>query len=176
MSENICIDIETLSTQSNAVIVSVSAVKFSLNSDAVETFSINLNPLQSKELGLHICPKTIDWWRQKGKEAVSAWQTSRIDLSEGLERFKHFCGDNPKTKYFANGTNFDFPILESSFRAVGKKEPWKYYNLVDMRTIFWLTGFDIFNSKRIGTYHVGIDDCLTQIYWMKAALSGKSSV
>lgn len=168
MSElkNICVDVETLSTDFNAVIVSISAVKFSLTTDQIETFVVNINPREGKELGLHISESTIDWWRKQKPEAVKAWMNSQIGLSEALDMFDEFCGKGDLT-WFANGSCFDFPILDSSYKAVGKEPIFKYWKSFDLRTVYWLTSFDTKSAERVGTYHVGIDDCLTQIKWFK---------
>lgn len=171
--DHICVDIETLSTQTNAVIVSVAAVKFNLVSDEQETFSVNINPFGSKALGLHICKETIDWWKEQKPNAAKAWQTSQIGLEKALTKFNEFCGQSNSTHYWSLGTDFDFPILKSSFQAVDMKEPWKYYNLHDMRTAYYLAGLDTRTLDRIGVYHNSVDDCLTQISWLKVALGIK---
>lgn len=167
--KNICVDVETLSTDFNAVIVSISAVKFSLTSDETETFVVNINPREGKELGLHISNDTIGWWRKQKPEAVKAWMNSPIGLSEALDMFDEFCGKGDLT-WFANGSYFDFPILDSSYKAVGKKPIFKHWKSFDLRTVYWLTAFDTKSAERVGTYHVGIDDCLTQILHFKMCL------
>lgn len=165
----ICVDVETLSTNFNAVIVSISAVKFSLTSDETETFVVNINPREGKELGLHISESTIDWWRRQKLEAARVWMSSQIDLSTALDMFDEFCGKGDLT-WFTNGSCFDFPILDSSYKAVGKEPIFKYWKSMDLRTIYWLTGFDTKTAERVGTYHVGIDDCLTQIKFFKECI------
>lgn len=171
---HICTDLETLSTRSNAVIVTIAAVRFNFSSDKVETFCVNVNPREGKELGLHICLETLEWWRQQKPEAVKAWQHSQYGVSEALDMYSEFCGDDKNTSHWCLGTNFDFPILESSYQAVEKKEPWMHWNLHDMRTAFYLAGLDTFKEERVGTYHNAIDDCLTQIKWLKTALGVKT--
>jgi DNA polymerase III epsilon subunit-like protein len=168
--ECICTDIETLSTRSNAVIVSIAAVKFSLLSPETEIFSININPKSSRDLGLHIDPVTVEWWRNQKPEATKAWMSSRVEIADALQQYHDFCGTDKNTIHFANGQNFDFPILDSSFIAVGKQVPWKFWNLRDMRTVYWLGNLDTFNEPRVGVYHDGVDDCLTQIAWLNKAM------
>lgn len=172
--DHICIDLETLSTRSNAVIVTIAAVKFNFTSDKTETLCVNVNPIEGKQLGLHISKETLDWWRVQKPEACRAWQTSRMGLSEALDELDVFCGDAKHTHFWSQGINFDFPILESSYDVLGRQEPWKFWNLHDMRTAFYLAGMDTKTEDRIGTYHNAIDDCLTQIMWLKKALGSKS--
>lgn len=172
--DHVCVDLETLSTRSNAVIVTIAAVKFNFSSDSVETFSVNVNPLESKALGLHISKDTLEWWRVQKPEATKAWMNSRMGLSEALDEFDNFCGNAKDKNFYSQGINFDFPILESSYEALGRKEPYRYWNLRDTRTIYWLAGLDTKNEPRIGTYHNAIDDCLTQIAWLKKSLGSKT--
>lgn len=172
---HICIDLETLSTRNSAVIVTIAAVKFNFNSDDMETFSVNINPRDSKSYGLHICPDTMEWWKTQPKEAVRAWQHSQISLIKGLDAFTEFCGYSKHTNFWSNGDWFDFPKLEESYIVTGKKAeiPYKYWNVHDMRTAYYLSGFDTKNAPRIGQYHSGLDDCLTQISWLKSVVRGK---
>lgn len=172
--EHICVDLETLSTRSNAVIVTIAAVKFNFVNDKTDEFCVNINPLESKALGLHISKETLDWWRVQKPEATKAWMNSQIGLSEALDEFDAFCGNAKYTNFWSQGINFDFPIMESSYHALARKEPYKYWNLHDMRTAFYLAGMDTKLEDRVGTYHNAIDDCLTQISWLKKALGTKT--
>lgn len=170
---HMCLDLETLSTRNNAVIVTIAAVKFNFNSDDVETFSVNINPRDSKSYGLDIAKDTMQWWAAQPKEAVQAWQHSQIGLEEGLDKFTEFCGaDSYGMHFWSQGNWFDFPKLEESYIVTGKKDqiPFKYWNVHDMRTAFYLTGFDTRKAERIGKYHAGLDDCLTQIAWLKSVI------
>lgn len=169
---HICLDLETLSTNANAVIVTIAAVKFSFASDETEEFCVNINPFESKSLGLHIDPLTLDWWRERPEEVRQAWKLSPIGLSGGLDGFDTFCGQS-KHKYWANGVGFDFPILDSSYKILGRKTPYNYWNTYDMRTAYYLAGFDTKNAPRVGQYHNAIDDCKTQILHLKMCLGVK---
>ena len=173
---NICVDIEGLSAQSNAVIVTIAAVKFNFINDDMEKFVVNLNPYEGKKLGMHISKDTLDWWRAQKPQAVAAWQHSQLTLKDALEQFKTFCGDSSETLFYSQGINYDFPVLETSFRAIGEDSPCIYYNLRDMRTAYWLAEFNTRNSPRIGEYHNALDDCLTQICWLKTALGAKTNI
>lgn len=171
--DHICVDIETLSTRSNAVIVTIAAIKFNFTSDETETFCVNVNPVHGKELGLHISKETLNWWRSQKPEACKAWQTSPIGLAEALDSFNEFCGSDKNTHYWSNSINFDFPILESSYFVLNKEHSWRYWNLHDMRTAYYLAGLDTKLEERIGVYHDALSDCLTQIKWLKKALGTK---
>lgn len=167
---NICVDVETLSTRPDAVIVAIGAVKFNFNNDKTETFKVNINPRDGKRLGLHISKDTLDWWRKQKPEAINAWQHSQIDLEDALAQFSAFCGEANYIKFWSNGTHFDYPILESSYNAIGKVAPWRYWNVHELRTAYLLGGLDVNTEDRVGTYHDAVDDCLTEIKWLKKAV------
>ena len=172
--DHIMLDLETLSTDPNAVIVTIAAVRFSLslNNNETEDFFVNINPLSSKSYGLHINKNTLDWWKNQKPDALKAWQHSQIDLPEAIAKFIQFTGDDDKYgHYWANGLSFDEPILRSSIHVVGKKEPWKYWNLHCARTAYYLANFNTHDAPRVGNYHSAIDDCLTQISWLKTCLN-----
>lgn len=171
-SKHICVDIETLSTNPTAAIVSISAVKFSLKTDDVETFTINIDPLSCKSYDLHFDPETINWWKDKPKEAKT-WMTNGVPLEEALNKFVLFTGTDKYQRWYCNGLNFDFPILQYAMYKTGIKPPWSYWLLTDMRTAYFLGDLDTHKAPRIGTYHDGVSDCLTQISWYKHVLGIK---
>lgn len=167
--DHICTDIETLSTRPNAAIVSIAAVKFSLTSPETENFIIHIDARSSIKLGMHVEQSTMDWWKNN-KEAAKSWMHSKIDIRNAINQYIEFVGTDKNTRHWANGINFDFPILESTMIELQIPTPWKYWNLSDMRTAYYLGGLHTLSEKRTGTYHNAIDDCLTQIAWLKKAL------
>jgi DNA polymerase III epsilon subunit-like protein len=170
LAKLICLDLETLSTETNAVIVTIAAVKFSLTNDEVETFNVNVNPREGIELGLHVSQSTVEWWKTKPKEVINAWKHSQTGLSAALDMFDEFVSEKD-LGFMSNGMAFDFPILDSSYRVLGRKTPYNYWQTYDMRTIFWAAGFNTKSAPRVGNYHVGIDDCLTQISWLRQCMN-----
>ena len=170
---NICLDLETISVKSNAVIVSIGAVRFDFMSDETEDFEIHINPRSSKEYGLHIDPATLDWWKKTNLSAAEIWMKSDIDLKTAMEAFVQFTGDNKDTLWFSQGSTFDFPILQSSLDVLNIPYPWKFWQVRDLRTINWLGQIDPRNEPRVGVYHSAIDDCKTQIQNMKKAIGIK---
>ena len=172
MLKNLMIDIETLSTSSNAVILSIAAVKFAFGSNDTETFSVNICPKSSKNFGMIVSSDTIDWWKKQKPEALKTFMENQVDICDALDQLNAFIGPDTKDIVFwSNGTNFDFPILQWSYNATGKNIPWKYWNIRDTRTVYAIFGIDMLKYERVGTYHNAIDDCLTQIKALKEALS-----
>lgn len=168
---NVMVDVETLGTSPNSIILSIAAVKFSFNNNDVETFSVNIDPKTCKEYGMVSDPDTISWWREQKPEALRAFMTNQIPLTEALTGLSDFIGkDWNKIVWWCNGMNFDYPVLEWSFKATGIRVPWKYWLLRDARTMYAVCDINMKEYPRVGTYHNAVDDCLTQINALKDCL------
>ena len=155
----VMVDLETLSTLPNAAIISIGAVKFTINGGITDEFTINISPSSSKSLGLHIDKETVSWWSTQPIEARMAWQTNQHSLEPALESFTIWLGECSNTFMVCNGASFDFPILSSSFSAIGKKVPWNFYNELDLRTIS-----TILNVKLTrGNDHNALSDAKNQV-------------
>lgn len=169
---NCMVDVETLSTNPDAVIIQVAAVLFSFNSDKVETFCMNSSFKSSIDLGLHIDDATVKWWKNQPSDVLSSVVKDAKPIQSVIEQFDEFLGiDRQKYVFWANGQNFDFPVLGSTYQKLSKPVPWKYWNLRDARTVYSVFGLDWRNYPRVGSYHNGLDDCLTQIKALKECLS-----
>lgn len=169
---SVMLDIETLSTRSNAIITSIGAVKFSFGSKETETFSVNIDPKTCKQYGLHVDPDTIAWWKKQSPEAIRSFMSNQLPLDVALDAFSNWIG--PKWKdmtFWANGSQFDHSILQWSYLVCGKSIPWKHWNLRDARTVYAICDLDLKTVPRVGTFHNALDDCLTQIEALRICLS-----
>lgn len=155
------LDTETLSTEPNAVIVSLGGVKFTLNDGIIDRFYTNINSNDSKRYGLHVCPGTLEWWKKQSKESILAWAGSDVTLYDAMVNFKRWYGPKALTTW-AHGIDFDFPIIRSSLRAVGMDCPWPYFNQMDSRTVFGLINLKTKEIERVGDFHNAQGDAETQ--------------
>lgn len=164
MDNHIVFDLETLSTHKNACIVSIGAVKIS-KLDITDYFKVNIDAASSKSFGLHINKQTVQWWSEQSKEARLAWQKDPKPLPEALDMLTDWYGTNKKKYYvWGYGANFDITLLESSYQATGKKEPWMYTNIMCLRTISNLIGEPI--PRIEGTHHDALDDAINQAKYL----------
>ena len=138
------IDIETLGTKSDAVVLTVGGVKFDPFSDQ-EPHSPILFRLyidQQTAKGRVVDPGTVEWWGKQDKavqdEAFS--EEDRISVDEFCKELnKWFVGVDTK---WAQGPRFDFGILEHLFEQFGHHTNWFYWQEADSRTLFNLLPFD----------------------------------
>lgn len=162
MNFSVMHDIETLSKSKNAVILSIGACKFN-DKEIIDTFYINIDPKDSYRYGLHISHETLDWWKNQRPEAYEALKKDRVPLAEALERYSEWYG--PKSVWtWGNGAEFDNTIIESSYLAVDKQPPWKYYDSMCYRTVVNLTGSRLKANdvNRVGVLHNALDDAKSQ--------------
>ena len=140
-SRQIVVDLETLSTRSNAAILSIGAVAVE-DLKIVDEFYVNVDPKSSKEAGLHIDPLTIQWWTEQDEESRSALQQDPMPLDEALDKFSTFYGKQ-SIPIWGYGANFDVVILENAMTLSGwnankhtqEKYPWRFWDIYCLRTI-----------------------------------------
>jgi hypothetical protein len=160
---DIMIDLETLGTKYDAVVLSIGAVKFDPYSDAEpsQAFYMKLNVDEQVALGREIHPDTVNWWSQQKpevrEEALSDDNRESLeDFSKGLNKFLVGCND-----IWAHGPAFDIVIIEDLYRQLGKPIPWQFWQIRDSRTLFNLT-VDPRKSMNMGEAHNALADCIYQ--------------
>lgn len=156
----VMVDLETLSTNVNAAIVSIGAVKFSYTMGIQSKFKVNISGKSCHDHGLHLCPNTIKWWSEQSKEAQDSWKVNPQSLEDGLDLFLEWWGDEKDVWFYCNGLSFDAPILRSALDAIGKEQPWKYRHEMDLRTIYNMVGYDRNKREKDTTllYHDALAD------------------
>jgi hypothetical protein len=161
MSLNVMLDLETMSTKPNAALLSIGAVKFSLEDNKiVETFYRTVDAQDCKRLGLHFCPDTVRWWSRKPKHVLEELRRDNKPLREALSDFSVWYG-HKKIPVWANGSDFDNVIIEQAYCAVDLARPWDYHYNRCYRTIAALFP-NIPEPERVGDHHNALDDAVHQ--------------
>ena len=169
---HVMVDLETLSTSDNALIVSIGAVRF--NPLAPEVFDqfhvgIDLDSLPGNAYGFDISPATVGWWlasdRAAGRDALS--QVDKTDIASALDGFSLWLG--PNARVWGNGASFDNVILRNAYEKLGLEAPWPFYRDRCYRTIKNLA--PELRATRIGAHHSALDDALTQVSHLQKLVS-----
>ena len=156
------IDLETMSSNSNAAIVSIGACKFSVENGIEDTFYVNVDLPSCIEKGMHVNGDTIMWWLGQSKEARDILQVDRFNLTNALDEFTSWFNSAKYGKYlWGNGATFDNVVLSNAYKAVGFKQPWNYRNDCCYRTLKNLTP-EVTAPERKGTHHNALDDAMYQ--------------
>lgn len=154
----VMVDIETLSLEKNAVIVSIGAVKFNIEKGILDTFIINIDPFDCKKLGLHIDPNTIAWWKEQPKEVSDLWKVDPQPLVYALTEFSLWYGSKSLPTW-GNSASFDCGRLEEAFKAAGLPIPWVFRDECCYRTVAKLVDIPYVSSEKL---HSAIEDAKAQ--------------
>lgn len=165
------LDLETLATQSNAVIVSIGAVNFDEENLEEEGFYAVLDTADQVKHGRVIDASTVSWWSTQSDGARKVLSERQQPVVDVLEQFADFC----KERIWGNGADFDNIILGSLYDAYGIKRPWSYSKNRCFRTIknvMKLTPKET-RPEFEGVKHNALADALNQAQHLQVLLKGK---
>jgi len=132
MTNRLMIDIETLASSEDALVLSIGAVVF--NSDrVVRDFYVNVDPYSQP--GGHIEVSNIMWWLQQSDGARQAFFNEDYPSQHpivALDRLADFYHDNKIAEVWANPPTFDLAVIRNLWKdTTGKYSdmsfiwPWK---------------------------------------------------
>jgi hypothetical protein len=148
-----------MSTHPNAIILNIGAIGFNAFSNEIYTqHSFYTRVDVDSQFNRHELKETMEWWdKQSPKAQEEAFaEDNRIPLDTALNELATLarkCG-----RIWANGVAFDMPILEDAYREHNKTYPWKFWNILDSRTVIKLNP-----TKKLGNSHHALEDCINQI-------------
>lgn len=169
------LDIETLATDPDAVIVSIAAVKFDPFDDYRQKgvtvgdlpgFNILID--LDSQADRKINEQTVQWWSRQDpvvQESIFGESHPRYTLTEGLEKLHKFVW-NSGGRVWAQGAQFDISILEHAYRSVNRAYPWQYWSVRDSRTLLDLVPVNLPSAT-----HDAMEDCYRQIVGVQQALA-----
>ena len=190
MKDTVVLDIETLGSVNNSVILSVGMVAVDSDKDyefkdlIANGYYAKLDVKGQVDSGRKIHQDTLDWWAKQGKEAQHIlkpkpddmrWQDLRLDMISWLDNQGI---DITKAKYYARGSHFDFGILHDLFRITGDAQadelPWRFYNIHDSKTVvLTLLGKDVWQmgvEPEGFIHHDCLHDAAREYLTMEAAV------
>lgn len=188
MNNHIMLDLETLGTSRNSVIVSIGAVRFDPNDTSVGVryftaqFDADGMALQQR-MGMTIDAATVAWWMRQGAAARQLFTnpTSVEDPVDALSKFAEFYNEVPDTRLWACGTDLDNSLLSDMYKAFSLPVPWRYSVSRDYRTMREIPGAPKLLDRH-GVEHDALDDAITQmkhlqeIYtWQRSLLSASQA-
>jgi exodeoxyribonuclease VIII len=157
--KQIMIDLETMGVSTNAALLSIGAVKFSVEHGIEDRFHTIIDLCSSVTRGLEIDPNTVLWWMQQNDDARAQFKSKGLELRLALSRFNEWLGTE-KRAIWGNGANFDNVILGNAFDKCGLARPWEFWNDRCYRTMKAMHKATPF--KRIGTHHNALQDAESQ--------------
>lgn len=176
---HIMLDLETLSTNTNAAIISIGAVEFDLL--GVQTrkgFHVTIDANDAIEKGAHVDSDTIKWWMQQSDAARSAFDGGdAYSEVEALELFREWLhkteADTPKPiRMWGNGSDFDNVILASAYKRHGLDTPWSFYHNRCYRTLKSL--YSDVKMRKTGVAHNALHDAVRQAHHLLKIIDVKN--
>ena len=174
---HIMVDIETLSTKTNAVITQIAMVRFCPKTgDIFDTISYDINIQSCLDIGLTVDANTLNFWFSQSKEAQQRALNFEADtkhikeVMESVNSFISRCGKD--IRMWGKGPSFDLTKLDYINELLGFEKPWKFWLERCVRTMI----ADVDSARTldfVGVPHVALDDCIHQINQIKQALHVK---
>lgn len=114
------IDLETMATEPDAVVLSIGACFFDLETGKIgEKFYICLDINEQEEMNRVVDPKTLAWWNGQSKDARKVFTEKKYPVEHCLNEFTNFIlsnGNKSSIMPWGNGSGFDVSIMESLYR------------------------------------------------------------
>lgn len=161
MANDIMIDLETLATCPDCVILTIGAVRFDPKGMGVVE-RLELRPTieeQTEKYNRIIDEDTLRWWSEQSPEAMeeAMGDRDRMSFKDCMDVLYHFCWN--RRAVWSNGAGFDCVVMESAWRQLDTKIPWPFYTIRDTRTLFDIAGVSL-KDKKYGTKttHKAVED------------------
>lgn len=185
---NIMVDLETLGTRQDAIVLEISAVEFNCHTGEIgEVFDAKLDIDEQVQYRRSLNCETLQWWFKQDEEARKNIFDEDVDIirfnipwelaefSNFVERCNNKCNsdsDRRVVKLWGNGSLFDLGILQNMYETClpNMKLPWKFWAVNDVRTIVDLNPDVKRNCKFDGTPHCAVDDCKHEIKYLVETL------
>lgn len=137
--ENVMIDLETLATSTDCVILSIGACGYTSGGELKEFYEcVSID--DQLELGRSVESDTVMWWFGQGDEARKAiveGQKYASRLNVVITDFTIWLQVNfhDGLTVWSNGASFDIPILANAYKSLGYKLPWNFWQERCFRTV-----------------------------------------
>lgn len=136
------VDLETLGTASNSVIMAIGAVTFNQH-ELLTRFYTNVSVDSCLAHGLVVDGGAVKFWLMEAdnKARAALYESPVRGLRDALSAFTSFYQACQCNWLWSHGANFDEPVLGFAYQMVyGRFRPWAFRGVRDTRTLFELAG------------------------------------
>ena len=161
---DIAIDLETLSTHQNAVVLSAGFAAFTKQGGLVGTFYIEFDKQEQLIKGRHRSESTVKWWSEQSPEAQAVVHAPGADVRDALFAINQFFGRFDSNNYeisgvWGYGSDFDLAILKSLYEDFDSLVPWEYKQARCARTLVAIVGPKC-KAPEVGMKHHALEDAI----------------
>lgn len=169
---HLMIDIESFGTTPPAAIASIGAVYFDPDTGKLgDEFHMHVN-LDSALTHGRVDGPTIEWWMSQSDVARrSLFQGVRHSLPQVLRDLTNFIHAGPGIDHvtpWGNGASFDITMIELACHRTAMPLPWKFWNILDVRTIVRLADGIVDRPAHHGIAHNALEDAKHQARYVSA--------
>jgi hypothetical protein len=167
MAAHIMIDMETLDTTPDCVILTIGAVKFDPKGQGMIE-KLELRPTvedQTEVYNRSINEDTLRWWSEQSPAALeeAMGDENRESLKECMLKLYKFCWNT--NGVWSNGASFDIVVAESAMRQTLTEYPnpipWPFWTIRDTRTLYEIAGVKLKDGGHV-TSHKAVEDAERQ--------------
>lgn len=166
MANDIMVDLETLDTSPDCVVLSIGAVRFDPKGNGVVE-RLELKPTiedQTEIYNRSISEETLTWWSKQNSAAMDEAfsEEGRLPFAECMEILYKFCWN--RRAVWSNGAPFDLVVMEHAWRQTSDKPipiPWPFYTMRDTRTLYEVAGVKLRSDGHV-TSHKAVEDAERQ--------------
>lgn len=175
-TDSVMVDLETLGTVANSIILSIGAVKFDLNSDHIadDGFYASISIDSNLHAGRQLSESTLLWWLDQSQTAQAVFREPKQTLEAALDSLTEWFGTDDRQTIWSNGADFDLPMLAHAYAGYGWETPWKFWNSRCVRTYRALPAAQ--GLPKLGNDHNALRDAINQAKLVQAiqkAMTGK---
>ncbi len=140
--QHVMIDLETLGTTPDSIILSIGACRFDLDSDKIDdaAFYTSIAPAEQQKLGRTFSDDTLVWWMQQPAEARAVFGEPKESLQSALTDLADWFAVTGAKFIWSNGASFDIPMLNHAYKGFDLESPWEFYDERCLRTFKTLPG------------------------------------
>lgn len=127
MANHVMLDLETLGTSNNAMIISIGAVIFDTDECRVRNapFYAVIAPLGNTG---DMDVDTVMWWMKQNdevREEITEQSVHHMTMPIALGAFTEYCNRLNVEKIWGNGAGFDNVILRNAYTRTNRVSPWQ---------------------------------------------------
>lgn len=168
--KDLMIDIETLSSSNDAVMIQLAGVYFDRNTGQYGSeFCMNIDENSCLAKGFSISDSTLEWWGKQNPEILKAIRTNCCHVETVMDAFYNFYKAGGNSVQVWSHATFDFVIVQNYLEKL-KKGFMRHKEARDIRTLVALSGIDLKKYDWNKKTHNALDDCKFQITYCVDAM------
>lgn len=178
--KHIMIDIETMSSQANAAIISIGLAEFDPKSGEITRQLEVRNTFEAQQTeGRHFSPDTVEWWLRQSRDAQQALLAKpRHDTAKGMMAavsawILEAHSSQWERGLWAKGPTFDLKLMRHHYEELALPCPWHFSREYCVRTMLMIAkanGWDDILAMEPEVAHGALSDAIHQAVQVMAVM------